>query len=113
MFKNIEDFQKFGKDQFDAASKTAATLSKSAQQIVTEQTDYSKKAMELSTATVEKLMGVKSMDKAFEIQTDYAKTAYEGFVAQSTKITDMFATFAKEAFKPVEASFAKAQASVK
>ncbi len=113
MFKNIEDFQKFGKDQFDAASKTAATLSKSAQQMVTEQTDYSKKAMELSTATVEKLMGVKSIDKAFEIQSDYAKTAYEGFVAQSTKIADMFAGFAKEAFKPVEASFAKVQAAAK
>lgn len=113
MFKNIEDFQKFGKDQFDAASKTAATLSKSAQQIVTEQTDYSKKAMELSTATVEKLMGVKSLDKAFEIQSDYAKSAYEGFVAQSTKISDMVANLAKEAFKPVEASFAKVQAAAK
>ena len=113
MFKNIEDFQKFGKDQFDAAAKAATTLSKSAQQIVTEQTDYSKKAIELNTATVEKLMNVKSLDKALEIHTDYAKTAYEGFVAQSTKLGDLFASFAKEAFKPLEASFAKAQAAAK
>lgn len=113
MFKNIEDFQKFGKDQFDAATQAATTLSKSAQQIVTEQTDYSKKALELQTATVEKLMGVKSLDKVLEIQTDYAKVAYEGFVAQSTKIGDMFTNFAKEAFKPLEASFAKVQAAAK
>lgn len=113
MFKNIEDFQKFGKDQFDAATKAATTLSKSAQLIVTEQTDYSKKAVELQTATVEKLMQVKSLDKAFEIQTDYAKVAYEGFVAQSTKIGDLFTSFAKEAFKPLEASFAKVQAVAK
>ena len=113
MFKNIEDLQKFGKDQFDAASKTASTLSKSAQHIVTEQTDYSKKALELSTATVEQLMNAKSLEKAFEIQSEYAKRAYEGFVAQSTKLGDMFSSFAKEAFKPVEASFAKVQAAAK
>jgi phasin family protein len=113
MFKNIEDFQKFGKDQFDAATKTAALLSKSAQQIVTEQTDYSKKAIELGTATVEKLMNAKSLDKAFEIQTDYAKHAYEGFVAQSTKLGDLLANLAKETFKPLEASFAKATAVAK
>ena len=113
MFKNIEDFQKFGKDQFDAATKAATTFSKGAQQIVTEQTDYSKKAIELGTTTVEKLMSVKSLDKAFEIQADYAKHAYEGFVAQSTKISDLFVNYAKEAFKPLESSFAMATSAAK
>jgi phasin family protein len=113
MFKNIEDFQKFGKDQFDAATKTAAVLSKGAQQIVTEQTEYSKKAIELGTATVEKLMNAKSLDKAFEIQSDYAKNAYEGFVAQSTKVSDLLANFAKEVFKPLETTLAKASVGAK
>ena len=113
MFKNIEEFQKFGKDQFDAATKAASTLSKSAQQIVTDQSEYSKKAIEHGNATVEKLMNVKSMDKVLEIQTDYVKTAFESFVAQSTKMGDMVSAFAKEAFKPLETTFAMATQAAK
>ena len=56
---------------------------------------------------MEKLFGAKSLDKAIEIQTDYAKTAYEGFVAQATKIGELYSDLAKEAYKPFEAFAAK------
>ena len=65
-------------------------------------TDYAKKSFEQSTATVEKLVGAKTLDKAIEIHTDYLKNAYEGFVVQSTKIGELYAGVAKEAFKPYE-----------
>ena len=32
------------------------------------------------------MFGAKSFDKAMEIQADYVKTAYEGFVSQATKL---------------------------
>ena len=57
-------------------------LSKGTQAIAVEVADYSKKAFEDSTAAMEKLFGVKSLDKAIEVQTEYVKTAYEGFVAR-------------------------------
>ena len=110
MFTNVEDFQKFSKDQVEAATKATALLQKNVQQIATETTDYSKKALEAGTAAVEKLFAAKSLDKAFEIQSDYAKTAYEGFVAQATKVGNLYTTFAKEAFKPIEGAIAKASA---
>jgi hypothetical protein len=71
--------------------------------------DYSKKTFEDGTAAIEKLFGAKSFDKAIEVQTAYAKTAYEGFVAEATKIGELYADFAKEAFKPFEAAVAKAK----
>ncbi len=43
-----------------------------------------------------------------EIQADYAKTAYEGFVAQATKISELYADLAKETYKPFEAYMVKA-----
>ena len=49
--------------------------------------------------------------KAIEIQTDYAKSAYEGFVAQATKIGELYADLAKETYKPFEAYVAKAAPS--
>lgn len=113
MFKNLEEMQKFSKDQMDTATAAATTLSKSVQQIAIEATDYSKKSLETSTQFVEKLLGAKSLDSAVQIQSDYAKSAYEGFVAQATKFGELYTNLAKEAFKPVEAVVAKAQAVAK
>ncbi len=103
----IEDMQKFGKDNMDAAMKSFGAMSKAGQQIATEVADYSKKSFEDSTKVMEKLIGAKSLDKAIEIQTDYAKTAYEGFVAQATKIGELYVDFAKESYKPFESYAAK------
>jgi phasin family protein len=103
----FEDFQKIGKDNFDAAVKSFGEVNKSFQAIATEVTDYSKKAFEDSTATFEKLVGAKSVEQAVEIQTDFAKKAYEDYVSQVSKIGEMYVDLAKEIYKPVEDVLAK------
>jgi hypothetical protein len=108
MMKNFEEMQKMSKDNMDATMKSFGALSKATQAIATELADYSKKSFEDGTKVMEKLFVAKSLDKAIEIQTDYAKTAYEGFVAQATKIGELYADLAKESYKPFEAYIAKA-----
>jgi hypothetical protein len=108
MLKNFEDMQKMSKESMDATMKSFGTLSKATQAIATEFADYSKKSFEDGTKVVEKLLGAKSLDKAIEIQTEYAKTAYEGFVAEATKISELYADLAKETYKPFEAYTVKA-----
>ena len=107
MIKNMEDVQKMGKDNMDATMKSLGMLSKASQAIAAEVADYSKKSFEDGSKVMEKLMGVKSLEKAIEIQTDYAKTAYEGFVAQATKMGELYSELAKETYKPFEAYAAK------
>jgi hypothetical protein len=109
MVKNFEDLQQVSKENIDSAVKSVGTVSKSAQAIAVEIADYSKKSFEESTAALEKLFGVKSVEKAIELQTAYAKTAYEGFVAEATKIGEMYTAMAKESFKPFETLMAKAK----
>jgi hypothetical protein len=109
MVKNFEDLQQVGKDNVEVALKSFGALSKSAQAIAVEVADYQKKAFEDGTAALEKLFGVKSLDKAIEVQTEYAKTAYEGFVAKANKIGELYADLAKETYKPFEAVLAKAK----
>ena len=108
MIKNFDDVQKMSKEGMDATMKSFGALTKASQAIATEFADYSKKSFEDSTKVMEKLLGAKSLDKAIEIQTDYAKTAYEGFVAQATKIGELYADFAKETYKPFESYMPKA-----
>ncbi len=113
MANNFDDIQKITKDNADAALKSFGTVTKSIQAIAVEVADYSKKSFEDGTATVEKLLGVKTLDKAIEIQTDAAKGAYEAFVSRATKISELYADLLKDAYRPVEAAFAKASASAK
>jgi hypothetical protein len=103
----LDEMQKLGKDNMDTAMKSFGAFSKAGQAIAAEVVDYSKKSFEDGTKVMEKLLGAKSLDKAIEIQADYAKTAYEGFVAQATKIGELYADLAKEAYKPFEAYSAK------
>src|SRR3974390_1347981 len=106
--KSFDDFQKLGKDNMELAMKSFGAMSKGMQAIAVEVADYSKKSFEEGSATFEKLIGAKSLEKAIEIQTDYAKSAYEGFVAGATKIGEIYADIAKEAYKPFETAVAKA-----
>ena len=80
MINGFDDMQKLGKDNMDYAMKSFGSFSK----------------------------GMQSLDKAMEIQTDYVKSAYEGFVAQATKVGELYADLAKDAYKPFEGMVAKA-----
>jgi phasin family protein len=113
MSYDFEAIQKFGKEQFEASQAAFQEVAKGLQAIATEATDYSKKSIETGSAHVEKLLGVKKLDEVITLQSDFAKSAYEGFVAQATKFGEMYTAVAKEAFKPVEGAIAKAQAVAK
>jgi len=109
MVKNFEDLHQVGKENMDSALKCWGALSKGTQAIAVEMADYTKKTFEDGTAALEKLFGVKSFDKAIEVQTEFAKTAYEGFVAEATKLGELYADLAKESYKPFESMMAKAK----
>jgi hypothetical protein len=108
MVKSFEEFQKLGRDNVEATMTSLGALSKGFQTIAVELADYSKKVFEEGTGATEKLLGAKSLDKAIEVQSDYVKSAYEGFVSQSAKIGEIYAGLAQEAYKPFESYIAKA-----
>jgi hypothetical protein len=109
----LENIEKLGKENVDAALKAFGVVSKGTQAIAVETADYAKKSFEQGSATLEKLVGAKSVEKALEIQTTYLKSAYEGFVAQSAKLGELYASLAKDAFKPYEGLVAKSAQAAK
>jgi hypothetical protein len=110
MISNLDECQNFGKEQLETASSVAASFAKGFQTIAAETADYSKKSIECNSVYVEKLLSAKSFDDAIQIQSEHAKSAYEGFVAQATKLGELYTILAKEAFKPLKSVFAKVQA---
>jgi hypothetical protein len=107
MLKNFEDMQKLGKENVDTYMKQFGSVSKGWQAIATEVADYSKKSFENGSAALEKLFGAKSLETAIQVQSDYAKSTYEGFVAEATKIGELYTDLAKETYKPLEGMMAK------
>ena len=83
-----------GKDGFDAAVRSFGEVNKGLQATTAEATDYSKKSCEDGT-------------RAFE-QSQYARMAYEAYVAELSKLGEMYAGLTRNAYKPVEQVAAKA-----
>jgi hypothetical protein len=97
-----EDANKFGKEFMDTSLKSIAAFSKGAQAIAVEATEYTKQSFENGASTLEKLMGSKSLEKAIEIQTEYARQTYEGLVNETTRMGELYADMARDVYKPFE-----------
>jgi hypothetical protein len=104
-----QDFarQQNGNEQVDAGTASANSFSGGFQAIATAYGDYTKKSFEDTKLFVEKLSGVKSLDKAIEVQTEFARTAYETFVTESQKIGALYGDLAKQSYKPFGGILAK------
>ncbi len=113
MFKTFEDVQKFSKDQMEASTKAAHAVGEGVKALASEVTAFSKKSFEDMTASGEALRAAKTMEAALKIQQDYAKSAYEAFVAQASKFSEHYTSIAKEAFKPVEGLVAQVKDATK
>src|ERR1700733_11790249 len=96
MMVKVEEIQQYG-----------TSLQSGVQAIATAYGDYTKKSFEDTKSYVEKLSGVKSIDKVLEVQTEFAKSAYETFGAESQKFVGLYTDLAKQPFKPLETMAAK------
>jgi len=86
-------------DTLNAATRSFEGATRVTQEIASQIADYSKHSFEQGYKTLEKLLTVKSADKAFEVQSEYAKAAYESYVSHATKLGQLYTDLAQETFK--------------
>src|SRR5438552_18124292 len=72
--------------------------------------DYTRKSFEEFGSFVEQLTGVRSLDKAMMVQTEFVKRAYETSVAESQKICELHNRLAKQTPDPFKGLTSKAPA---
>jgi hypothetical protein len=87
--------------------KIKASTTTASRTIATRWTTYFKQSFEDATRTFEQLVGAKSLEQLFEIQSQYAKKAYDSWVAEASKLGQMYTDMARTAYKPVEQAVAK------
>jgi len=73
--------------------------------------DYTRKSLEEFGSFVEQLSGVRSLDKAMTVQSEFVKRAYETSVAESQKICELHNRLAKQTLDPFKGLTGKAPAT--
>jgi hypothetical protein len=103
-----DDIQKTANESVDATTRSFEGATRATQEIASQIADYSKRSFEQGSKTMEKLLTAKSPDKAFEAQTEYARSAYEDYVSHATKLGQLYTQLAQETFKAYQDVAAKA-----
>ncbi len=95
----------------EAATASAHTFATSLQTIASAHADFAKKLMQHASEFTSQLTSVKEPAKLMEIQSEYAKNAYETFVAEAKRISELYADLFKQTTKPFEDLMAKNKAA--
>ncbi len=89
------------KQAFDAWVESATVASRGVEAINGQVMAYAKKSMESSVAAAKSLSGAKSLKEIVDIQTAYAKSSFDSYVSEMTKLSDFAQTVTKDAIKPL------------
>ena len=100
--KSYDAILGYGKETAEAAMKSATVAGKGIETINSEIYSYSKQSIEDAVTATKAVMGSKSIHEAFEFQTDFAKSAFEAYVAELSKISELATAATKETYAPFE-----------
>jgi hypothetical protein len=96
------EYEKVAETGFEAASRSFGEANRGFQALAAEMMNYSKATFDDAVRTWEQLIGVKSLEQAIQIQSDYAKRVYDNHMAELSKLGEMCMSMVRDASKPVE-----------
>ena len=108
---NAEQIQQATKDFGEAATTSAHTYATSLQTVASAHAAFAKQLMQHGAEFVSQLASIKEPVKLIELQSEYAKNAYETFVAETKRISELYSDLFKQATKPFEDLVAKNKAA--
>lgn len=91
----------FGKQNMEAWMASATAAQKGFEVLSARAVAFQKAALENHVAAAKSLMTSKSVQEFAEKQNDYAKGAFEAYVAELTEVSDLVQGVAKETLQPI------------
>jgi phasin family protein len=104
--KSYDQFMSFGKENADAVMKCATAAGKGIETINSEVFAYARRSLEESIAATKAVIGSKSLDEAFQRQSEYGKAAFETYIDQLARVGELTMASAKDATSPLQARVA-------
>ena len=101
--KGFEQFNTLGKDNMEAVVAFSTTYAKGIEAINAELMAFAKKSIEDGVTATKALMGAKTVKELVDLQSDFAKTSFDELMSKTSKLGEMYAKVAQEAFEPINA----------
>jgi len=90
-----------GKQNLEALVASAAAAQKGVETLSAQTTAFTKKSWEDGVAAAKSMSQARSIQELLELQTTWAKSATEAYLAEVTKATDVLTASVKDSFKPI------------
>lgn len=100
-FKNYDELADFNKETIEAMIASSNIVAKGVEEFGQEITSYAQKAAEKNIEVAKRLFAVKNMQDALDVQAEWAKLAFDGFLAESAKLQDMSLQVSSKAAEPL------------
>ena len=97
----MNDMNAQSKRNLEAVVESVTAATKGAEVLSNEAMAYTKKTVESQVEQAKALSGARSVQEVVELQTSYAKTAMETYIAQMNKATEILTAAVKESFRPL------------
>ncbi len=97
----LSEASAFGKQNVEAWLASATAAQKGLEALSARTVAFQKQALENHVAATKALMTSKSVQEFVEKQNDYAKSAFEAYVAELTGVSELVSGVAKETLQPI------------
>lgn len=111
--ETTKDVIEFHKANFEALIESGKIAAKGAQTAAQNAADYGRKNWDATTAHVKAVAAVKSPTDALKLQGDFARSQFDGAVAEMSKSTEFYLKLAGEVFQPIQNRYSVAAEQMK
>ena len=108
-----KDSAEFNKANLDAFVESAKVAAKGAQAAAQNVAEYGRKNFEATSTMVKTAAAVKSPTELFKLQGDYARSQFDGVVAEMSKSSEFYLKLVGEIFQPIQSRYAVAAEEMK
>ena len=97
----INEANTYSKKNLEAIVASVAAAAKGAETVGAQTMAFSKKAFDDQVAAARSMAGAKSVQEVVELQTSFARSFLEAYMAEMGKLTETVSTSVKESLKPL------------
>ena len=109
----LEEMTDLGKGNVEALVASSKVAARGVEQLSQEAAEFSRRSFEQASATLKSFTEVRSPTDFFKLQSDYARSAFDNMVAESSKMSEAVIKLAGEVAEPITSRVAVAADRVK
>lgn len=99
--KGFDDVSKQSRQALEAAMNASTVTTRGFEAINAENMAFAKTQFDESVAAAKAAFGARTLQDLIDLQTGFAKSAFDAYMAQSTKVSEIATKLAQEVFEPI------------